>query len=72
MLLELCLCAGFESLDTTTQRRGPRDAEDVVDAVGATPIENLGAAIMAVGAQEHLGAGASERGSRAAAGARRA
>jgi hypothetical protein len=40
-----------------TQRRGRRDAEDVVEAVGATPIENLGAAIMAVGAQQDLGAG---------------
>ena len=40
-----------------TQRRGRRDAEDVVEAVGATPIENLGATIMAIGAQQDLGAG---------------
>ncbi len=48
--LEPRLGAGFEIRDTTTQRRGRRDAEDGVEAVGATPIENLGAAIMAVGA----------------------
>src|SRR6266576_1990660 len=33
------------------QRRGGRDAENVVETVGPTPVENLGAAIMAVGAQ---------------------
>src|SRR5208283_4451680 len=55
--LEPRLRAGFEIGDMTTQRRGRRDAEDIVEAVGATPIENLGAAIMAVGAQQDLGAG---------------
>src|SRR5208283_2822703 len=55
--LEPRLRAGFEIGDMTTQRRGRRDAEDVVEAVGATPIENLGTTIMAVGAQQDLGAG---------------
>jgi hypothetical protein len=41
----------------TTQRRGRRDAEDIVEASGATLIENFGAAIMAVGAQQDLGVG---------------
>ena len=36
------------------QCRGWRDAEDVVEAARATPIENLGAAIMAVGPQQDL------------------
>ena len=49
--LEPLLRAGFKIGDTTTQRRGRRDAEDVVEAVGATPVENLGAAIVAVAAQ---------------------
>src|SRR5271166_3892595 len=53
--LESRLRAGFETFDLTTQRRGRRDAEDVVEAAGATPIENLGAAIMAVGPQQDLG-----------------
>src|SRR5271166_1810762 len=55
--LEPRLRAGFEIGDMATQRRGRRDAEDVVEAVGATPIENLGATIMAVGAQQDLGVG---------------
>src|SRR5271157_152554 len=55
--LEPRLRAGFEIGDMTMQRRGRREAEDIVEAVGATPIENLGAAIMAVGAQQDLGAG---------------
>ena len=37
------------------QCRGWRDAEDVVEAARATPIENLGTAIMAVGPQQDLG-----------------
>ena len=37
------------------QCRGRRDAEDVIEAVGATPVENLGTAIMTVGAQQDLG-----------------
>jgi hypothetical protein len=38
-----------------TQGRCRRDAEDVIEAVGATKIENLGSAIMAVGAQQDFG-----------------
>ena len=30
-------------------------AEDVIEAIGATPIENLGTAIVAVGPQQDLG-----------------
>src|SRR5450631_4251442 len=41
----------------TTQRRRRRDAEDVVEAVGATEVENLGRAIMAVGAQQNFRSG---------------
>src|SRR5208337_4794615 len=55
--LEPRLRAGFEIGDMATQRRGRRDAEDIVEAIGATPIENLGTTIMAVGAQQDLGAG---------------
>jgi len=55
--LEPRLRAGFEIGHMATQRCGRRDDEDVVEAAGATPIENLGAAIMAVGAQQDLGAG---------------
>src|SRR5208282_3960869 len=55
--LEPRLRAGFEIGDMTMQRRGRREAEDSVEAVGATPIENLGATIMAIGAQQDLGAG---------------
>jgi len=47
----------LDAAPTLRQRRGRRDAEDIVEAVGATPIENLGATIMAVGAQQDLGAG---------------
>ena len=43
--------AGFQRFDMGAQRRGGRDAENVVETVGPTPVENLGAAIMAVGAQ---------------------
>ena len=46
--LEARLRAGLEIDDMATQGRGRRDAEDVIDAVRPTPIENLGAAIMAV------------------------
>jgi hypothetical protein len=54
---ESCLRAGLETLDMPAQCRGRRDAEDVIEAVGPTPVENLGAAIMAVGAQQDLGVG---------------
>ncbi len=35
----------------TTQRRGRRDAENVIEAIGPAPVKNLRAAIVAVGAQ---------------------
>ena len=47
--LESRLRAGFETFDMAAQCRGWRDAEDVIEAIGATPIENLGTAIVAVG-----------------------
>ena len=34
------------------QCRGRRDAEDVIETARPTPVENFGAAIMAVGAQQ--------------------
>ena len=34
------------------QCRGRRDAQDVIETVGPTPVENFGTAIMAVGAQQ--------------------
>jgi hypothetical protein len=54
---EPCLDAGFETLDMPAERRSRRDAEDVVEAARPTPVENLEAAIMAVGAQQDLGVG---------------
>ena len=36
------------------QGRGWGDAEDVIEAIGATPVENLGTAIVAVGPQQDL------------------
>src|SRR5271169_5747621 len=53
--LESRLRVGFETLDMAAQRRGRRDAEDVIEAARPTPVENLGTAIMAVGAQQDLG-----------------
>src|SRR4051812_13790181 len=44
--------AGFQALDMPAQGRGRRNAEDEVDPVGATPVDDLRAAIVAVGAQQ--------------------
>ena len=49
------LRAGFETFDMAAQGSRWRDAEDVIEAIGATPIENLGTAIVAVGPQQDLG-----------------
>src|SRR5271166_5702683 len=49
--------AGLEGFNVPAQCRGRRDAEDVIEAVGSTPVENLGAAVMAVGAQQDLRVG---------------
>src|SRR5215203_7166348 len=46
--------AGFQDLAMTAQGRGRRDAEDEVDPVGATPVDDLRTAIGAVGAQQDL------------------
>ena len=43
------------SLDMPAQCRGRRDAQDVIETVGPTPVENLGTAIVTVGAQQDLG-----------------
>src|SRR5436305_8608242 len=55
--LEARLRAGFEDFNVSAQCRGRRNTEDVIEAIGSTPVENLGAAIMAVGPQQDLGAG---------------
>ena len=55
--LEPRLRAGFETLDIATQGRGRRDAEDIVDAVRPTPVENFRAATVAVGAQQDFDVG---------------
>src|ERR1700679_3439568 len=47
----------FQALDMPAQRRGGRDAEDVVEPVGATEVENLGSAIVAVAAHQNFGPG---------------
>jgi hypothetical protein len=53
--LEARLRAGLEGFNAPAQRRGRRDAEDVVDAVGPTPVEDLRAAIVAVGVNDEAG-----------------
>ena len=39
------------------QRRGRRDAQDIIETIGSTPVEDFGTAIMAIGAQQYLGVG---------------
>src|SRR5271166_4051068 len=46
-----------ELLETANLAVPWRGAEDVIEAVGPTPVEDLWAAIMAVGAQQDLGVG---------------
>src|SRR6202166_668493 len=48
--------AGLEIADVASQCRGRRHAEDVIEPIDATKVENLGAAIMTVGAQHDSGA----------------
>src|SRR5271166_5811405 len=55
--LEACLRAGLEALDVPAQRRGRRDAQDIIETIGSTPVEDFGTAIMAIGAQQYLGVG---------------
>src|ERR1017187_3935839 len=45
------LRAGLEIPDMPAQCRGRCDAQDVIETVGPTPVENLRTAIMTVGAQ---------------------
>src|SRR5512133_3831836 len=45
------------ALDVTAQRRGRRHAEDEIEALGSTPVENLWTTIVTVGAQQNLGVG---------------
>src|SRR5271166_3162609 len=54
---EPCLYAGFKTFDMPAQRRSRRDAEDVIETARPTPVENLRAAVVAVGAQQDLGVG---------------
>src|SRR5271166_3411704 len=55
--LEASLRVGLEDFDVSAQGRGWRDAEDVIEAVRPTPVENLGAAVMAVGPEQDLSVG---------------
>src|SRR5664280_645473 len=55
--LEARLRAGLEAFDMPAQCRGRRDAQDVIETVGPTPVENFGTAIMTVAAQQDLGVG---------------
>src|ERR1700683_451188 len=52
-VLEARLRAGLEIPDMPAQCRGRRAAQDIIDTVGPTPVENLRTAIMTVGAQPH-------------------
>src|ERR1700684_98053 len=52
---EAALRAGPEIPDMPAQCGGRRDAQDVIETVGPTPVENLRTAIMTVGAQQDLG-----------------
>src|SRR5665811_413932 len=53
--LEARLRAGLEIPDMPAQCGGRCDTQDVIETVGPTPVENLGTAIMTVGAQQDLG-----------------
>src|ERR1017187_8288425 len=53
--LEARLRAGVEIPDMPAQCGGRRDAQDVIKTVGPAPVENLGTAVMTVGAQQDFG-----------------
>src|ERR1700674_2294305 len=53
--LEAHLRAALKALDVAAQCRRRRDAQDVVETVGSTPVENFRTAIMTVAAQQYLG-----------------
>jgi len=52
--LEARLYAGIEALDMPTQCRGRRDAQDIIETVGPTPVENFWTPIMAVVTQQDV------------------
>src|SRR2546430_16655535 len=52
--LEARFRAGLEALDVPAQRRGRRDAQDIIETIGSTPVEDFRTAIMAVGAPQYL------------------
>src|ERR1039458_7837017 len=54
-VLEARLRAGLDIPDMPAQCRGRGDAQDVIETVGPTPVENLRTAIMTVGTQQDLG-----------------
>src|ERR1700716_4384265 len=56
--LEARLRAGLEALDVPAQRRGRRDAQDIIETIGSPPDEDFRTAKMAVGAGQILGVGA--------------
>src|SRR5664279_1680613 len=43
--------SSFEAFDMAAQRRGRRHAQNVIEPLGPTPVENLGTAIVTIGAQ---------------------
>src|SRR5271166_4010949 len=55
--LEARLCACLQRFDMATQRRGRRRAEDEAKAVRPAEVDDLGAAIMAVGAERSAACG---------------
>ncbi len=55
--LEARFRAGLKIPDMRAQCRGRSDAKDVIEGVDTTPVENFGAAIVTVGAQQDLDRG---------------
>src|SRR6202048_1456484 len=48
----------FEAFDMAAQRRGRSHAQDVIEPLGPTPVENLGPAKVPAGREQSLGVGA--------------
>ena len=52
--LKARLRAGLKDFNVPAQCRGRRNAENIIEPVGPTPVENLGSAMMTVAAQLDL------------------